>query len=103
MFGWLKNLFGGKKKTDPVVVNTAPATVEAPKKEEPKVEQPKPVAKTKKQAKKPAPKKKAATKTASADLDSMNKTQLLAEAKKRGVKANASLKKAEILEAIKNG
>ena len=37
------------------------------------------------------------------DLDSMNKTQLLEEAKKRGVKANASLKKDEILERIKNG
>lgn len=54
--------------------------------------------------KKAQPAKKAATKKAAkVDLDSMNKTELLAHAKANGIKANASLKKEEILERIKNG
>jgi hypothetical protein len=99
MIKWLKSLFGFDTPDTPVIAQEPVKTV-AP---ELKVETPAPVAKTKTQAKKPATKKKTATKAASSDLDAMNKTQLLAEAKKRGVKANASLKKAEILEAIKNG
>lgn len=52
----------------------------------------------------PAPKKTASAKKAKkVDLDSMNKTELLAYAKANGFKANASLKKDEILERIKNG
>ena len=81
MFTWLKNLFGKKSET---LVLTQKVRVE---------ETPKPTKKVK-------PKK---VKTKTADLDSMNKTQLLAEAKKRGIKANASLKKEEVLERIKNG
>ena len=56
--------------------------------------------------KKPAKKttaKKTTKKAAKVDLDSMNKTELLAYAKANGVKANASLKKEEILDRIKNG
>ena len=110
MFGWLKNLFGGKKKTDPVVVKTAPAPAEAPKKEEPKVEQAKPAPAPK--AAKAAPAKKTTKKTTKkapvkkaekADLDSMSKNDLLAHAKANGIKANASMKKADILAAIKKG
>ena len=100
MLKWLKSLFGFDTPDTPVI---AQEPVKAP---EPKVEQAKPVAEPKKQAKKPAAKKTATKKSAkkeAGDLDSMNKTQLLAEAKKRGVKANASLKKDEILERIKNG
>lgn len=37
------------------------------------------------------------------DLDNMNKKELLAEAKARGIKVNSSLKKAEILDRLKNG
>jgi hypothetical protein len=95
MFNWLKSLFGFDTPDTPVIAQEP----------EPKVEQAKPVAKPKKQAEKPAAKKtatKKSTKKETVDLDSMNKTQLLAEAKKRGVKANASLKKDEILERIKS-
>lgn len=65
-----------------------------------------PTAADKPAAKAPAKKtkKKATTKKAvKVDLDSMNKKELLAHAKANGVKANASMNKASILEAIKNG
>jgi len=47
-------------------------------------------------------KKPARAKKASADFDSMKKDDLLAHAKKVGAKANASMKKADIIKAIKN-
>lgn len=37
------------------------------------------------------------------NLENMSKPELLAEAKKKGIKANASLKKEEIISRIKNG
>ena len=89
MFTWLKKLFGSDVPDTPVIA-------QKPKKEEVKVEQAKPVAKPKTQAKKPA-----AIKAAKVDLDSMKKNELLAHAKANGVKANASMNKAEILAAIK--
>lgn len=57
---------------------------------------------------KAAPAKKTATKkttkkAAKVDLDSMSKTELLAHAKANGIKSNASMNKAAILDAIKNG
>jgi hypothetical protein len=68
------------------------------------------VAETKKaepaKAVKAAPAKKAVKKTATkktADLSDMSKNDLLAHAKKNGIKANASMKKADILAAINNG
>jgi hypothetical protein len=64
-----------------------------------------PEAKSKTQTKKKATTKKASTKkktTGSCDFDKLNKAQLLKEAKKRGVKANASLTKAEILSRVKS-
>ena len=63
-----------------------------------------PEAKSKTQTKKKATTKKASTKkktTGSCDFDKLNKAQLLKEAKQRGVKANASLTKAEILSRLK--
>jgi hypothetical protein len=48
-------------------------------------------------------KKTATKKAAKSDLDSMSKNDLLAHAKANGIKANASMNKAAILEAIKNG
>jgi hypothetical protein len=51
---------------------------------------------------KPKKKKTTAKKKATVDLDSMKKDELLAYAKKNGVKANASMKKADILAAINN-
>lgn len=91
MLNWLKSILG---------IN-APAPVETPVAEAPKVEQAKTVAKPKTQAKKPAAKEKKST-SKTCDFDKLNKTQLLAEAKHRGVKANASLSKAEILERLKS-
>lgn len=102
MFNWLKKLFGSDIPDTPVIA-------QEPIKEEPKAH----VGKVTKvepapELKKSEPKKKTTAKPKKAkaekvDLDSMNKTQLLAEAKKRGIKANASLKKEEVLERIKNG
>lgn len=94
MFSWLKNLFGKKPES---LVLTNPIKYEEEVKITERPPEPTPT-KTK------APKvKKGATKETKVDLDSMNKTQLLAEAKRRGVKANASLKREEILARIKNG
>ena len=93
MFKWLKNIFGSKP--EPIVL-TKEQRVET--KVEPKVVQAEPVAKPKKQAQKPATKK-----AAKVNLDGMSKKDLLAEAKKRSIKANASLSKEEILKRIKNG
>ena len=64
-----------------------------------------PEAKSKTQTKKKATTKKASTKkktTGSCDFDKLTKTQLLAEAKHRGVKANASMSKADILSKVKS-
>mgnify|MGYP000991152034 CR=1 FL=1 len=92
MIKWLKSLFGFDTPDTPVI---AQEPVKAP---EPKAEQAKPVAKPKKQAKKPATKK-----AATVDLDSMKKNELLAHAKANGIKANASMNKAALIKAIKNG
>ena len=55
-------------------------------------------------AEKPKTTKKKATKQAAkVDLDGMKKAELLAHAKKNGVKANASMNKAALIDAIKNG
>jgi hypothetical protein len=94
MFKWLKKLFGTDLPETVIIADEPSVSVD-----EPKVEQTKPVAKPKAQAKKPAT-KKTATK---ANLDTMSKNDLLAHAKKNGIKANASMKKADILAAIKNG
>jgi len=75
MFNWLKKLFGSDVPDTPVIAQE-------------------PVKKT---TKKTATKKK----TAKVNLDAMSKTELLALAKEKGVKANASLKKAELVERLK--
>jgi len=97
MIKWLKSLFGFDTPDTPVI---AQEPVKAP---EPKVEQAKPVAEPKKQAKKPATKKTATKKSAKVDLDNMSKKDLLAHAKANGIKANASMNKAALVTAIKNG
>jgi hypothetical protein len=58
----------------------------------------KPAAPAKKTTKKKTTKKKAAV-----DLDSMKKNELLAHAKANGIKANASMNKAALIDAIRNG
>ena len=90
MFNWLRKLFGSDISDIPVIAQVP--VVE---------EQAETVAKPKTQAKKPAAKPK--TKKASVDLDNMSKKELLAHAKANGIKANASLKKDELLERIKAG
>jgi hypothetical protein len=74
MIKWFKSIFGYGTVVD-VINETFPAP-------------------TKVQTKKKA--------TGSCDFDKLNKAQLLKEAKKRGVKANASLTKAEILSRVKS-
>jgi len=106
MFNWLKKLFGSDVPDTPVIAQEP--VKEVPKAHIGKVTKVELAPELKKSQPKKTATKKAApktnkTKTEKVDLDSMNKTQLLAEAKKRGVKANASLKKNEILEKIKNG
>lgn len=94
MFTWFKNLFG--KRSEPLILtNPIKYEDEVKVKVTERPSEPKP---TKTKAQKP---KKSATKETKIDVDSMNKTQLLAEAKRLGIKANASMNKAEILAAIK--
>jgi len=78
MLNWLKKILG--------IGPSVPAAIEAaiPAPEE-----------------KPKTKKKKTAKTC--NFDKLTKTQLLKEAKHRGIKANASLSKAEILKRVKNG
>ena len=104
MIKWLKKLIGLVPPAEPLILtdlikheDEVKVTERPPAPTKPK--QAKPVAKPKTQAKKPASKSKKAT----VDLDSMSKKELLAHAKANGIKANASLKKEDILKAIKNG
>ena len=101
MFNWLKKLFGSDVSHTPVIAQEA--VKEEPKAHVGKVTKVEPAPELKKSEPKKSKAKPKKAKAEKVDLDSMNKTQLLAEAKKRGVKANASLKKDEILERIKNG
>jgi hypothetical protein len=97
MFNWLKKLFGLDVPDTPVIAQETKS--ETPKATVGKVEE---VVSDIPKATKPKA-KKTAKKAEAVDLSSMNKTELLAEAKKRGIKANASLKKDEILERINAG
>lgn len=81
MFTWLTNLFKGTSV--PEVINEIAKETPAPTKT--------------------TTKKKPATKAAKIDLDSMKKNELLAHAKDKGIKANASMNKAALIKAIKNG
>ena len=97
MFTWFMKLLGLKNLEEDV----AKAVDEAVK-EEAVVEA---VSATKPKPKKAAPKatKKGKKKgTGVCNFDKLTKDQLLKEAKHRGVKANASLSKAEILKRVKN-
>lgn len=95
MFKWIKNVFGigevekAVEAIQPEAVKDAPSqklseTVAVQAKNEKKVV-------------------KKATKKTKVDLGSMSKNDLLAHAKKNGIKANASMKKADILAAINKG
>ena len=86
MLNWFKRLLG----VAPVQVTTEPVVEQAKEPAKPKAKAKKPA------AKKAAPKKKAAK----VDLAAMKKDELLAHAKKVGAKANASMKKDDIIAAI---
>ena len=88
MFTWLKKIFGFDVPDTPVIAQQPKKQVKSQVVKVVKVEQPK-----------KATKKKTTNKV---DLSSMSKNDLLAHAKKNGVKANASMKKADILAAINN-
>ena len=98
MFTWLKKLFGSDVSDTPVIAQAPKKEVQSHVGKIVKVEQATVPAKPKKQAKKPA-----AIKAAKVDLDSMKKDELLAHAKAKGIKANASMNKAALITAIKNG
>ncbi len=95
MIKWLKSILG---------YGTVPAVIEEV------MAEPAPKPKAKKKASTKATTKKTSTKKSSTkkasskgcDFDKLNKTQLLKEAKQRGVKANASLSKSEILSRLKS-
>ena len=86
MFQWLKNLFNRAEPTTLETPRTAPKTDAVPK--------------AKKSTAVTGKKKSKAAKT---DLESMTKPQLLEHAKKKGIKVNASLKKADLIKKIKTG
>ena len=90
MIKWLKSLFGLEAPLEPTL-QADKDTAEA---------QSKPAAKP---AAKKTTKKKATKTAAKVDLDGMKKAELLAHAKKNGIKANASMNKAALIDAIKNG
>ena len=96
MFKWLKSIFVGKDV--PKVVNDVVKEDPAPTQKLSDTAAVK--GKNEQKAKKPTQKGK--TKKSNVDLSSMTKNDLLNHAKKNGVKANASMKKADILAAIKN-
>lgn len=79
MWSWIKSLVW---KDIPTVINDLSSEEQAPKKT----------------AKPKTKSKKTATKTC--DFSKLTKEQLLKEAKKRGVKANASLKKSELIKRL---
>jgi hypothetical protein len=87
MLNWLKKILG--------IGPSVPAAVEAaiPAPEE------KPTSKTKTQKKNAKTKEKVVT----IDLNKQTKKNLLIHAKAQGIKANASMNKADIIKAIKNG
>jgi len=87
MIKWLKSLFGFEAPLEPTL-QADKDTVETQVKS----------------VEKPAAKKSTKSKSGkTCNFDKLTKTQLLKEAKHRGIKANASLSKAEILKRLKNG
>jgi 4-aminobutyrate aminotransferase-like enzyme len=87
MFQWLKNLFSdnsGPTLERPAITPTVDAAPNA------------------KRSTAVAGKSKTKSKAAKTDLDAMTKPKLLEHAKKKGIKVNASLKKADLVKKIKN-
>ena len=94
MLNWLKRLLG--------IAPVAPqATVNKIVKEDPPAA-PKPKA-TGKPKKATTGKAKKTTKKAAVDLSTMKKDELLAHAKANGIKANASMSKQKLIDAINAG
>ena len=91
MLNWLKKLLG----IAPVEIKEEPLVLADPIVEETPAPA-KPKTKKATTTKKAAPKKK----EAAVDLSAMKKDELLAHAKKVGAKANASMKKEDIIAAI---
>jgi len=81
MLNWLKRILGIGPSLPAAVEAAIPAPEEKPK---------------------PKAKKTTTKKSQAVDLKGMSKNDLLAHAKKNGIKANASMKKADILAEINN-
>ena len=101
MFNWLKKLFGSDVPATPVIAQE-PAKEEI-KAHVGKVTKVEPAPELKKSAPKKSTAKPKKAKAEKVDIDNMSKKDLLAHAKKNGIKANASMNKGDILAAIKNG
>lgn len=93
MFNWFKKLVGSDYPAEPTISQAD--ILKKPAEAKVKV-----VLETTPPALKSTPKAKVKK---SVDLDSMKKDELLAHAKKAGVKVSASMKKADIITAIQSG
>jgi len=85
MLNWLKNILGIGPSVPAAIEAAIPAPEEKPK---------------------PKTKKKTTAKSKTSDtahLEAMTKKELLEVAKVHGIKANASLSKAELVKRVKNG
>ena len=104
MFGWLRRIFAGSVKStgEPVVITetmkagTVTSVINTVEEKVAVEETPKPKKAAKPKAKKTTKKK------AVEDFSALSKKGLLEEAKARGIKANASLKKEELIERLKS-
>lgn len=94
MFGWLKRLFG--TASEDMKAGSVTSVINSTTEPTPEKEALKEVY----EADKPKKKTKSKKGTGTCDLSKLTKAQLLAEAKHRGIKANASLKKEEILKRL---
>lgn len=109
MFSWLTKLLGTSYKSEepkqePLVLTQEMRIEETPKPKKTTTQKPKTVTQSVKvEVKAPkAPTKPKKVEKVDDGLDSMNKRDLLALAKDKGIKSNASLNKEAIIKAIRN-
>lgn len=84
MFNWLKKILGSDIPATSVIATTEEKPISINEVRTPR-----------------QPSKKTTAKKDSVDLEAMSKKDLLTLAKEKGIKANSSLKKAELVERLK--